>query len=304
MLAGTLTEKDFDKLQFPMVASPKIDGIRCIIHPELGAVTRTLKPIPNDFIREALNRPELHGFDGELVFADDHTDFQKTVSSVMTKAGQPKVKYIAFDYVPTEVLDGDHDFRQTVVGHVIREIENLGFKEGDIQIEKIESYVVRNIEGVLELEEIFLAKGYEGLMLRNPDRPYKYGRSSVNPNQQHLLKLKRFVDAEAVVIGFEEWMHNDNEATINELGHTQRSSHKENKRGGEKLGKFLVRGINGRFKDVEFPIGGGNITHAERKEIWENQDQYLGKILTYKFFDVATKDKPRHGNFKSFREGF
>ena len=47
----------------------------------------------------------------------------------------------------------------------------------------------------------------------------------------YLLKVKRFVDGEALVIGVTEPMHNANEAKTNELGRTARS-HKKAGHGG------------------------------------------------------------------------
>ena len=56
-------------------------------------------------------------------------------------------------------------------------------------------------------------------MLRDPSSLYKQGRHTLK--SQALMKLKKFYDDEAKVIGFEEKMHNNNEqekdeqATVN-----------------------------------------------------------------------------------------
>ena len=76
---------------------------------------------------------------------------------------------------------------------------------------------------LLEKEQ---SKGGEGLILRNPDGMYKYGRST--PKEQLSIKLKFFEQDEFEVVGFEERYTNTNEATTNELGYTSRSSHKSN----------------------------------------------------------------------------
>ena len=46
-----------DQVQFPVYASPKLDGIRAVIHREYDQPvrSRTLKPIPNRFIQETLS---------------------------------------------------------------------------------------------------------------------------------------------------------------------------------------------------------------------------------------------------------
>jgi len=52
ILAGKLTPNTV--LQFPVLASTKLDGIRCCITNGI-AVSRTLKPIPNKHIQELLS---------------------------------------------------------------------------------------------------------------------------------------------------------------------------------------------------------------------------------------------------------
>ncbi|KKL60017.1 hypothetical protein LCGC14_2209470, partial [marine sediment metagenome] len=54
MLAATVAYDDLEKVEWPVLCSPKIDGIRCLIHPELGPVTRSFKPLPNEHVRERL----------------------------------------------------------------------------------------------------------------------------------------------------------------------------------------------------------------------------------------------------------
>ncbi|MNG11564.1 DNA ligase [compost metagenome] len=130
-------------------------------------------------------------------------------------------------------------------------------------------------------------------MVRQADGKYKQGRSTLR--EGILLKLKRFNSAECIVTGFEELMHNANEAKINETGHTDRSSHKENLVPMNTLGALLVKDIE---SGVDFAIGTG-YTAAQRKEIWDNRRQWLGKIVTYTHFAVGSGyDKPRFPVFK------
>ena len=57
-------------------------------------------------------------------------------------------------------------------------------------------------------------------MVRTPDSPYKCGRST--EREAWLLKIKRFEDAEAVVLGTYEGMSNMNEAGVDAFGRTKR----------------------------------------------------------------------------------
>jgi DNA ligase-1 len=110
-----------------------------------------------------------------------------------------------------------------------------------------------------------------------------------------LLKLKRFVDSEYEIVGFEERMHNGNEATKDELGNTKRSSHQENKVGRGDLGALVLRCDAGTFNC------GTGFTDAMRAEIWANRDGYLGKLAKVKSFLIGVKTLPRFPTFLGFR---
>ena len=49
MLSATC--KDSSQLVYPVLVTPKLDGIRCLVK-DTGVVSRTLKPIPNKYIRK------------------------------------------------------------------------------------------------------------------------------------------------------------------------------------------------------------------------------------------------------------
>lgn len=271
---------DFAKIVYPVYASPKLDGIRCSI---LGgkALTRTLKAIPNVFIYEALSRPELEGLDGELIVGSptSKTVYTDTVSAVMKHSHRPAATYYVFDL---------HDVPATFAARYGQlQFTVAAFNDdAGIEVKLLPQVLISNEEELLAYETKCVEEGYEGTILRSPTAPYKYGRSTVN--EGYLLKVKRFEDSEAEIIGIEEEMHNANAAETNELGRTKRSSAKAGKVGKGTMGALIVRGLEGRFKGVEFNIGTG-FTAAQRAESWE-----IGSVHKYKFFNIGAVDKPRH----------
>ncbi len=64
MLAGEC--EDINTLVFPLLATPKLDGIRCLMI-NGKAVSRTFKPIPNDHIRRTIENMGIDGLDGEIM---------------------------------------------------------------------------------------------------------------------------------------------------------------------------------------------------------------------------------------------
>ncbi len=285
MLAG---EADLEKLHFPFLASAKLDGIRAIVR-EGVVFSRSNKPIPNGFVQRAFSH--LEHFDGELIVGDPRSKsaYRDTVSHVMSHdKAEYDLRFYVFDHVRNP---GD---QYTIRRKLLKAGMNHSTKLNNTAVLEHPQHVITCIDTLLTFEEKMLNEGYEGLILRNCEGLYKYGRSTVK--EGYLLKLKRFVDDEAVVIGFEERMHNGNEATTNELGRTKRSSHQAGKTGRGDLGALVCR-----FRDIEFNIGTG-FDDNERAAIWKDKDNYLGRIAKFKHFTVGVKDAPRHPVFLGWRD--
>lgn len=285
---------DLDKITYPILASHKLDGIRCIVR-DGKPMSRSMKEIPNRFVQQmfaALPR-ECEGFDGELIVGDPTAKdcYQKTVSGVMSEDGEPDFRFYVFDIV----AKGSVTFEARLF--------NAYLKHNTCKADWIVLHAHWQIDNRQELDIIehrALIEGYEGLILRDPNGLYKQGRSTIK--QGGMLKVKRFQDAEAVIIGFEELQHNDNEAFKDELGHTKRSSHQENKVAMNTLGALVVSPSKDQpFYGVSFKLGTG-FDQALRKKIWDDRDQYVGKLVKYKYFDVGVKDAPRHPVFLGFRD--
>jgi DNA ligase-1 len=272
---------ELSKLKYPVLASPKLDGVRAIVKDGV-VLSRSLKMIPNEHVQTLFSGYE--HFDGELIVGEptSKTCYTDTVSGVMRVTGKPDVRFFVFDHV--EVPHNRYSARRP-------QKARRNFQAGVVELEQ---HVIHDEAQLLALESKYLELGYEGLILRDPDAPYKFGRSTAK--EGYLLKLKRMETNEAEVIGVVEEMHNANEATISELGRTKRSSHKENKSGKGTMGALHVRDIK---SGVEFHIGTG-FTAEDRVAMWMAPP--IGKIVSYNHFPIGVVDKPRHPSFKGFRD--
>lgn len=281
-----------EKIKYPVYASHKLDGVRAVIKDDM-VLSRKLLPIPNAFVQDTLGHPALNGLDGELTVGPANAPdvMQRTTSGVMSQDGEPDFTFWVFDFWTAPNMPFGERFA------IMQRAEKDGVFFGQTRVRLLPQTLIYNEAELLAYEARALEEGYEGTMIRSPKGIYKYGRSTAR--EGYLNKRKPWVDAEAVVIGFVEGMHNDNEATIDETGHTKRSSHKENMVPAGTLGAFLVRGADG----VEFKVSPGVLTHPQRKEVWDNREKYLGAIVTYKTFkQTGVKDKPRFNVFKAFRD--
>ena len=286
------TAEDLSKLRFPYLASPKLDGIRALIIDGV-VMSRSLKPIPNKHVQKLFGKKPLNGYDGELIVGcpNSQDTYRNTTSGVMSEDGEPDVCFYVFDnfHHNSPFIDRFNELKYRTIGSSIDNIQLLDHVE------------VTSLNELQDFEVDVLNQGYEGVMLRSYDGRYKHGRATLRDNS--LLKLKRFLDNEATIIGYEELMINDNPPTVNELGRQQRSSHKVNMIPGNTLGKLIVRGLSNssHYANVEFSIGSG-FTDELRQLLWGQADKLIGKIITYKHFPIGVKDKPRHPVFLRMRE--
>lgn len=278
LLAATV---DLKKVKYPCFISPKLDGIR-VLGMNGKAMTRSMKELPNRYIQSVFASGLYDGLDGEIIVGPPNAPdvYRVTNSAVMSRDGEPNFIYHVFDRWDMPNARFEDRF--------------MGLHELDIPRISIVPHSRMSEKGLLDVEQEWLEAGYEGVMGRSIDGVYKYGRATMK--EGILWKLKRFADHEYEVIGFEELMHNENEATVDELGHTKRSSHMENKRGGGVLGALVLR----HPEAGEFRCGTG-FTAADRAEIWTNRSGYLGRMAKIKHFEIGVKDLPRFPVFLGFR---
>lgn len=276
---------DLTKINYPVYCSPKLDGVRAIVHGGI-VYSRSLKPIPNEHVQSLFGTGSLEGYDGELIVGsptDPHC-FSNTTSGVMSKEGKPNVTFYIFDRLPNYPEDD----------WLIRFL--IGFKTPIKNVEFTPQVFINNESSLLSLEQEYLSQGYEGLMIRDPHGLYKFGRSTVK--EGYLLKLKRYKDSEAEVLDYSPLYSNTNEAKRNELGKLERSNLKEGMVEQPLLGTIKVKDLK---TGVIFHIGSG-FSEEQRRTFYNQPDLIIGKIIKYKYFSVGIKDLPRHPVFIGIRD--
>jgi DNA ligase 1 len=289
-----------ETLTFPLIISPKLDGVRAITT-DAGMVSRKLLSIPNVRAQALFTGLPLC-LDGELLAgrATAPDVYRKTVSMVMSD-DKPidGLVYHVFDIQEDRPWEERH-------AHLCAIFDGL---DNVAAITLVPQVTVYSLDELLAWEEEWVSAGYEGLIARKPGSPYKHERSTAR--EGYLLKVKRFQDAEAVVIGVTEMMHNGNAPKTNALGRTERSHKKEGLRGAGVMGTLVVRDIK---SGVEFEIGTG-FTAKDRQDIWKEYEKQGREwpcayapfipdfgLVKYKHFPSGAKDKPRHPVFLGWRD--
>ena len=256
-----------------MYMSEKLDGIRCIVFGGV-AYSRSLKRIPNLSIQAYVQHhaEAMEGMDGELIVGDKNAPdvFNQSTSGVMRIEGEPDFTFWVFDkYHPTETWLARY-------AYVKNKLKNSPID----RVVLLEHFAVDQMSDIDDFEADMLAQGAEGIMLRDADAKYKCGRSGTkNPELQ---KVKRFVDNEFEIIGWEPKYTNTNEAKTNELGRTARSTAKDGMVALDTMGSLILC----TSKGDTFSCGSG-MTDAIREDLWERRETLMGQLAKIKYFDVG-----------------
>ena len=270
------TKADYGKIQYPVLATPKLDGIRCLMVDGV-AMSRSMKPIPNDYVRHQLE--DLHGLDGELMV---NGDFNEVQSGIMKKSGKPDFTFHVFDSFTAE---GGYGTR----------VDNLFWGEEHPRTKLLDPIQINTEEQLDAYLEKCLAKGYEGVMIRDPNGKYKHGRSTVK--EGILLKIKKFFDDEAILVDVIEKMHNANDLDQDEFGYAKRRSCKENLVPCGTAGSLVLN-----WNGIEFRVGfGPGITDAIKQDIWDRREELKGEITKFSYQELSKDGVPRFGKMLEFR---
>lgn len=266
----------FKKLRYPLLASPKFDGIRCVIK-NRNAMSRSFKLLPSAQVQETFVLQE--HLDGELIEGKP-TDFgvyNRTQSHVMSYDKPGNLAYYVFDYAHPDWLNKPFYERLSQAKGLLPRVPGFYM---------IEHREIEDEDELLGYEDEQLRLGFEGIMMRDPIGKYKPGRGTFNEGL--IYKLKRFADGEGVIIDIVEGFTNENEKTKDELGYATRSERAEGLVPSGMLGKIVVD-FNGQIIEV----APGAFTHPERKAMLKHKENYIGSFLKFRYFKHGVKDKPR-----------
>lgn len=275
----------FDQIKYPVLATPKLDGFRCLVV-DRKAVTRSLKPFPNLFIRqrveELVSNLAMPNLDGEIILPGK--SFRDVSSECRRAGGTPDFHYMVFD-VRSERPYNDR---------VLEDLYNMWLP---LWCEKLIPRIIWTPEELKMYEESQLRLGFEGVIVRSPNGPYKHGRSTLK--EGYMLKIKRFTDSEGFIIGYTQMFKNLNAPFIGELGQTKRTSHQENKVPLPMMGALLIKDIN---TGMECELGTG-FTEDERAYLWRVRDELVRakELVKYKFQEYGTVERQRSGVYLGLR---
>tara|TARA_R110001592_G_scaffold11793_2_gene57691 strand:- start:2829 stop:12416 length:9588 start_codon:yes stop_codon:yes gene_type:complete len=270
---------DFKKrshdITYPAVAQRKFDGVRCLAIPQADGSVKLMSRTGKTWTHlhhlqsqiEALNLDSNMVLDGE-VYSDTLT-FEDATGLVRRQTLKPgdeeKMKQIDYRLYDAILLDNPNatflDRYSKLAALFPPASSTEGRRMGHLVL--TENFPLRNREDLLALHRQFTTdEDFEGVMVRN-----LHGTYDINKRSKHLQKFKEFQDAEYKIVGY-------NEAS------------------GDWQGTpiWICEMADGRQFNVT-PTG----DRPSRIEMFNNIEDYMGKLLTVKFFELTADGVPRHG---------
>lgn len=278
MLAATLpVDYDFDTLPYPLHASPKINGYRCMIQRGV-AVTRNGEPIRNDAVQQKFGSRMFEGLDGELTLGVPWGEdvFNKTQQVVMNGSSREK-EALALDQVRFNVFDYyDREASWAARLERLSTYANTG-------VSLVGQSRVRNSEELLAFEQKCLDKGYEGIMLRRVNsgaylqKPGKGNRSTLR--EFVLVKLKRWEYDKATIMGVHPLEHNLN---TDKTATGRKTTRREGIVVDEtQVGSLSVIGRTGLIKSAHFDLTVATNALRAKGPLWWAQQ--IGRSVQVKY---------------------
>lgn len=269
-----------NKVVFPAVSQPKLDGMRCIAVYKNGVVelfSRERNPITSvphivSAILEMANKNNWIQYvgvdgiievDGELYNHEYRDDFNQ-IMSILKRSKTIHPDSLKAQY---HIYDMPNHAGITMERLKIRDTLFAGHNEYLVMVESSE---VRSHEEIELALDHFLDLGYEGVMIRNYDALYEKDKRS-----KGLLKHKPFVDEEYMVVGYLEG-----------TGHLMGC-----------IGAFICQLPDGRtFKTTP------KATRERKREYFERINEIIGKMVTIRYIRKTPAGIPKHGSARGIRD--
>ena len=271
------------------IASRKIDGLRCIIYlgddDKLHTSSRGATNYDSAMF-EILTHPVLIKLfknnkglmlDGEC-YHHGYT-LQQINSIARTQKVAKDLEVLQFYWYDIVDLNNPFKTRLAKMKSIASELKEYGseinwepdriFKENELRIQFVPQVEVSGWDNMMKLHNEYVSEGWEGLVIRDPEKPYK-----PNGRTNDMIKIKVYKDDCFKVVGKEAGL-----------------------RGSEDM-VFIMQMPDGRTFKAK-PFG----DREQKQEYWINfEEKYNGHIGECKFFYYSDDGIPLQPAFKAFRD--
>jgi DNA ligase-1 len=293
-----------DTARYPLMGFRKVDGVRAS-HLIGFFHGRSMDPFKNTALNAKFNGAGYAGFDGELtidgLLTDETLDGETLCSLTTGLTNREKIKkgetelptnavWNLFDYLAPDTVHLEYQERYTALASV------LDHPCAPPHVRLLPFVWINNPDEARAWIVDCLEKHYEGAIFRDPTAKHKSGRATATKND--FWRYKPVSDKDAIVLDVYEAEQNNNVATTNSRGRTERSSHQENKVGKGVAGGFIALDVV-TGKTIRVPCG--RMKQTERAEVWADRAAYRGRPFKYESLDVGVLDQPRQARWICWR---
>ena len=264
--------KHRDKIKFPVMVQPKIDGLRMLWDGEHVA-SRTGKDslhVPPAVLAELEANWRGFPLDGELYCPD--LSFEALSGALRRHEPSPEldlIKYWVFDTPAAEhrSFNVRYDMLHTEFNRQFdRWIgEVFDSPRASYSLALISTWKATSFDEIDGMQADCLAQGYEGVMVRDPLSPYEHKRTAA------LLKYKVVETMRCRIVGFQEGT----------------GKHKG------RLGALLLEGPEG----LKCKVGTG-FSDEQREDIWSHRDWHIGEFVVVEYQEKTKYGVPRFPRYK------
>lgn len=271
----------FDKLEY-WYASRKIDGVRASFFLRDGEVVSASRGGQHyDFSTQHLrNHPKMKELfetypnlvlDGELY--KHGKSLQQISGAARSESGIASSGWL--EYYIYDVMDNNLSFEDRL--EVLQDIEEAlntpifdpehAFEEGELKVQMVPQVKVTGWTGIERLHNKYVEEGFEGVVIRDPSKPYSFGGRT-----NAMIKIKTYRDAEFVITGYADGLRPEDMVFTCETD----------------------LGLSFEAK----PMGPREL----KWEYLERMDEIIGKMATVKFFNYSDEGVPMQPTLKCIRD--
>jgi len=311
--------------------SRKFDGIRMIFK-NTDMLSRSLKQIQNIQLRKKFENISKWASDNKIILDGEAYDHNLPLKNLELDDDGFEVLVDRFQQISSLVMTQDFECEKTFKkltkrrSYLLKFYEGEGFEKFNNPLEfycfdtftpnnpnepflsrlhkipnipnlvVVSQMIISNKQDIKELMKSVLNDGYEGLMLRDPNSKYKFGRITSTSGDGYKLKNYQTFDAKIIDIVQATKVNPNAEKKINELGYSETSKKKDDRIPIEMIAGFWVE-YNGVKQKVVYAE-----TEEVKKKMWNKRDSLIGKWIEFKGMLEGSKDKVRHPVWIRFRE--
>ena len=295
------TNAKIEKMQFPILSSKKLEGVRGEFTPD-GLLTRPMKRFNNKLLEvrfmEILEYCKEYNVTIEGEFYKHGMTFSE-ISSICRRANHVDTDLLEFHVFDMFSADVDLKFKTRVSAY---ECAVKGI--GESFVKACPQHLHATKEEVIEFYEQCIEDGYEGWVGKDPMGYYKAGRSTVNEGKYIRLKPEDTFDG--VVIDIIERFENLCESEENELGYMSKKQDKDMK-GSTGLAAVAIVESKGFNKPIRVSLSRGILDYQDTKKsrsrayIFANKGDFIGKNIRFVGFTISGMELPRSPRFDDWR---